>query len=101
MNRNNPVTASEIGKITPKNRKKNSMLFLARLRAVCSFPSVSRATERARCGKPREARARRKRKKKRFFFLPLPIPSSFLSLICIILTEFRARRISGTKTDYS
>ena len=24
-----------------------------------------------------------------------------LSLICIILTEFGARRISGTKTDYS
>ena len=26
---------------------------------------------------------------------------AFLSLICIILTEFCARRISGTKTDYS
>ena len=26
---------------------------------------------------------------------------AFLSLICIILTEFRARKISGTKTDYS
>ena len=26
---------------------------------------------------------------------------AFLSLICIILTEFYARRISGTKTDYS
>ena len=25
---------------------------------------------------------------------------AFLSLICIILTEFCARRISGTKTDY-
>ena len=26
---------------------------------------------------------------------------AFLALICIILTEFCARRISGTKTDYS
>ena len=26
---------------------------------------------------------------------------ALLSLICIILTEFGARRISGTKTDYS
>ena len=26
---------------------------------------------------------------------------AFLSLICIILTKFCARRISGTKTDYS
>ena len=33
--------------------------------------------------------------------LPLPVPSSFLFLICIILTEFCAGGISGTKTHYS
>ena len=71
-----------------------------------SFPSVFLAffyqSYRVASGEPQKARARRKRKKKEtVFFLPLPIPSSFRSLICIISTEFRARRISGTKTDYS
>ena len=35
------------------------------------------------------------------FLRPLSIPSPFLSLIGIILTDFRARRISGTETDHS
>ena len=67
-----------------------------------SFPSVClaflRASVELSSSEPRDvARTRRKRK----IFLPLPIPSWFLSLISIIFTEFCARRISGTKTDYS
>ena len=65
-----------------------------------SFPSVFRANEsRAVSGVPRTARSAGAEKRKKF--KPLPIPYSFLSLICIILTKFRTRRISGTKTDYS
>ena len=71
------------------NQQKHLSLSLAKkvdFEQPLSFPSVFLAFL---SGKLREARA------------PLPIPSSFLSLICIVSTEFRARRTSGTKTDYS
>ena len=83
---------------------------------IISFPGLSNAQRRcvflaflnaikqqAASGErpSREKRGRRGKGKRKGKRKPLPIPFPFLFLICTISTEFRAWRISGTKTDYS
>ena len=76
----------EMGKIhADYNRREDldiyNLLHFLSLRAVSFFSQLARSYRSIARGEPRDPR--------------------FLSIVCIIYFEFRARRISGTKTDYS